>query len=355
LAPPRAAQSSVARRAKHLRGGDFIFVYLIAETAHVFPDHCSRRSEHQGETTMTLIAIHRRLYFSAALLAANFAGPAFAGPCDETTEWAAQACDKKAESDQLIALGKCENSSSASERDACITKADHKHVNDRFLCAEQRQARRKVCQALGQAPYDPNIHPANFVKEITNPYFPLQPGTTFTYRGEDAIIKMQVLNRTKTILGVDCVVVRDTKFVDGEVEEDTLDYFAQDKQGNVWYFGETTAEYVSGQPVSTAGSWIAGKDGAKPGIIMPASPSLGKTYRQEFLLGEAEDIARIEERGVRVKVPFGAFDNALKTFDFTPLEPEVREHKFYVRGVGLVLTIDRVTGEREELVSIEKD
>ena len=294
--------------------------------------------------------------FAAGLFAAALAGSAaFAGACDTTTERASQACLQKADADHRLTLGKCANSSGASEREACITKADRKRVAAQNLCEDQEQARRKVCQALGQAPYDPNIHPANFVKEITNPYFPLQPGTTFTYRSEDdAIVIVQVTNRTKKIIGVDCVVVRDTKFVDGEVEEDTLDYFAQDKEGNVWYFGESTAEYVSGQPVSTAGSWIAGKDGAKPGIIMPASPTIGKTYRQEFLLGEAEDIARIEERGVRVKVPYGTFDNALKTFDFTPLEPEVKENKYYVRGVGLVLTIDRVTGEREELVSIEK-
>ena len=296
------------------------------------------------------------LAFAAGLFAAALAGSAaFAGACDNTTEIASQACLQKADADHRLTLGKCANSSGAGEREACIARADRKRAAARNLCEDQAQARRKVCQALGQAPYDPDIHPANFVKEITNPYFPLRPGTTFTYRGEDAIIKMQVTNKTKTIMGVDCVVVRDTKFVDGKVEEDTLDYFAQDKQGNVWYFGETTAEYISGQPVSTAGSWIAGQDGAKPGVIMPASPTIGKTYRQEFLLGEAEDIARIEERGVRVKVPYGSFENALKTFDFTPLEPEVKENKFYVRGVGLVLSLDRVTGEREELVSIERE
>jgi len=294
--------------------------------------------------------------FAVSLFAAVFAGSAaLAGACDTTTVFALQACFQKTSADYLLELGKCENASAGSERDACIAKADRRSMAANDLCQDQEQARKKVCQALGQAPYDPAIHPANFVKEVTNPYFPLRPGTTFTYRGEDAIVTVQVTNKTKTILGVDCVVVRDTKFVDGKVEEDTLDYFAQDKQGNVWYFGETTAEYISGQPVSTAGSWIAGQDGAKPGVIMPASPTIGKTYRQEFLLGEAEDIARIEERGVRVKVPYGSFENALKTFDFTPLEPEVKENKFYVRGVGLVLSLDRVTGEREELVSIERE
>ncbi len=142
----------------------------------------------------------------------------------------------------------------------------------------------------------------------------------------------------------------------GEVEEDTLDYFAQDKDGNVWYFGETTAEYVNGQPVSTAGSWIAGK-GRRQARHHHARrrPSSAKPIARNFCWARRRTLARIEERGVRVKVPYGTFDNALKTFDFTPLEPEVKENKYYVRGVGLVLSIDRVTGEREELVSIEKD
>jgi hypothetical protein len=305
---------------------------------------------------MTALNIKRlAIHLAAGLLAGALAGSAaLAGACDATTQRASEACMQQTEANHDLALGKCANVKAA-EREACIRGAARRRAAALNLCGDQADARAKVCQALGQRPYDPDINPANFVTEITNPYFPLKPGTTFTYRAEDAEVRVQVTHRTRKIMGVTCVVVRDTKTVDGELEEDTFDYFAQDKQGNVWYFGEDTAEYVNGFPVSTAGAWIAGKNGAQPGIIMPAVPNIGKTYRQEFLLGEAEDLARVEERGVRVSVPFGTFDNALKTFDFTPLEPEVKEHKFYVRGIGLVLTIDRVTGEREELVSVETE
>lgn len=165
---------------------------------------------------------------------------------------------------------------------------------------------------------------------------------------------MTVTHRTVTILGVRCVVVRDTAVEDGEVQEDTEDYYAQDRAGNVWYFGEATAAFEGGVPVSNAGAWIAGVAGAKPGIIMPAMPRPGLTYRQEFALGAAEDVGRVEALGQGVRVPFGRFSNALQTFEFTPLEPEVKENKFYVPGVGQVLAVDLETGAREELVSIKR-
>jgi hypothetical protein len=163
-----------------------------------------------------------------------------------------------------------------------------------------------------------------------------------------------VLKRTVVVQGVRCVVVRDTNIVDGALEEDTFDYYAQDRAGNVWYFGEASTDYEGGAAISTEGSWLAGVDGAKPGIVMPAKPRLGSTYRQEFALGDAEDLARVESQGVRVHLPGKRIGKALQTFDFTPLEPEAREHKYYVRGIGQVLTIDLVTGERTRLVSVER-
>jgi len=290
-----------------------------------------------------------------AMLAVAFSGSAaWAGACDRTTASASTACMRQAEGGYHIGLGVCANLDT-SEQEQCAARAKHRLSAARNDCQEQVKARSKVCQALGQGRYDPVIRPSDFVAEITNPYFPLKPGTTFTYKGKDSLVVVRVTSRTKQILGVTCVVVQDTNLVDGKIEEDTFDYFAQDRHGNVWYFGEATAEYKNGIPVSTHGSWIAGKNGAKPGIVMPASRKLGVTYRQEFLLGEAEDLARIEEHGAHVSVPYGNFNNALKTFDFTPLEPELRENKYYVPGVGLVLTVDRVTGEREELISIEHD
>ena len=277
---------------------------------------------------------------------------AVAGACDRTTAAAAQACAKGAVADYDVAQGACANFNDAGARDRCLRQAatDFRDATD--LCGEQRQARAGVCRALGQAPYDPTIRPAEFTTNITNPYFPLRPGRTFVYRAPHSVVTVRVTNQTIKIQGVTCRVVRDTNLVDGKVAEDTFDYYAQDRQGNVWYFGESTAEFEHGIPVSVEGSFKAGIDNAKAGIIMLANPRPGTTYRQEFSLTVAEDLARVEALGVRVKVPYGSFDNALRTFEFTPLEPDAKERKFYVPGVGQVLTIDLETGEREELVRV---
>lgn len=307
---------------------------------------------------MLIVAANIRLMtlFVVGLPFVSFTGSAaFAGACDRTTASAAAACKVNAEGSYLLGLGVCENFSDAEQKEKCINKARNVRAAGRDDCDAQDKARANLCNALGQAPYDPVIRPSDFVPAITNRYFPLTPGSTFTYRGGDALVTVVVTRQTKKILGVTCVVVRDTKTINGKIEEDTLDYFAQDRHGNVWYFGETTAEYKNGSPVSTSGSWIAGKDGAKPGIIMPASAKVGATHRQEFALGEAEDASRIQKRDASVSVPYGTFSNAIKTYDFTPLEPEVRENKYYVSGVGLVLSVDLVTGEREELISIETE
>lgn len=199
-----------------------------------------------------------------------------------------------------------------------------------------------------------NIRQADFVRRIDNPYFSLKPGTTFVYKGPETVGRVTVTRRTKEILGVRTVVVKDIERIDGEIAEKTFDWYAQDKQGNVWYFGEKTAEYENGVPVTTAGSWKAGVAGAKPGIVMQAKPRVGQTYRQEFAPGVAEDAARVVSLNARANVPFGRFRGVLKTFDFTPLEPDVKENKYYAPGVGQVLAVDLETGEREELVRIER-
>ncbi len=209
-----------------------------------------------------------------------------------------------------------------------------------------------------ESSYAPEIDPANFVARIDNRYFPLQPGTTFRYEGtsedEQERNDVTVTAETKTILGVRCVVVHDTVMVAGELVEDTLDWYAQDKDGNVWYFGEDSKSYEDGKVVSTEGSWEAGVDGAQPGIIMPAEPKVGDEYRQEYLAGEAEDMAAVLDLGGSVTVSYGTFDNVLVTKEWTPLEPDVVEHKTFAPGVGMILA-ESVQGEHErlELVDIE--
>ena len=194
------------------------------------------------------------------------------------------------------------------------------------------------------------------MRDVTNPFFPLAPGTVFTYRSVTAdgteIDRVEVTHDRKLILGVSCVVVHDVSHVDGALTEDTKDYFAQDKHGNVWYFGELSQQFEDGELVAIDGSFQAGRDGAKPGIIMQAAPRVGETYRQEFALAEAEDAGTVLDLHANATVPFGSFLNCLRTRDFSPLEPDVEENKFYAPGIGSVLEIDLSTGDRLELISV---
>lgn len=189
----------------------------------------------------------------------------------------------------------------------------------------------------------PVFDPANFTSSvIDNPYMPLQPGTTLVYKTESTgeVVNFEVTRQTKVIDGVTCVVVHDTSRVDGDLEEDTLDYLAQDKFGNVWYFGEDTKTLEDGKVVSTEGSWRAGVDGAAPGFIMEADPHVGDDYDQEIAPGVAEDHARVVSLAEVVDTPYASSDMALETDETTALEPGVLEHKFYIAGVGLVSTTD---------------
>lgn len=204
----------------------------------------------------------------------------------------------------------------------------------------------------------PQIDPDNFVSEVTNPYFPLEPGTTFVYEGESEGVPTRevvyVTNETKVILGVTTTVVYVQSFEDGILIEETFDWYAQDIDGNVWYFGEDTKELdESGNVISTEGSWQAGVDGAEPGIIMLADPKKGKRYQQENAPDVAEDMAQVRRLNASVCVPYGCFDNVLVTKEWTPLERGVVENKYYAKGVGFILSIMVKGGEeRLELVSI---
>jgi len=200
--------------------------------------------------------------------------------------------------------------------------------------------------------YNPVIEPGAFVAAVDNPLYPLIPGTVFTYGADAETVVVTVTADTKEILGVTCTVVHDVASEDGEVIENTYDWFAQDTAGSVWYFGEYTEELVDGEVVDTAGSWEAGVDGAKPGIIIPAQPVVGMEYRQEYYACEAEDMGEILALDASATVPFGTFTGCLKTRDFTPLEPDVNENKYYAPGVGLVLAANANGSGREELVSI---
>ncbi|MGH2756950.1 MAG: hypothetical protein ACRDI3_04090, partial [Actinomycetota bacterium] len=207
------------------------------------------------------------------------------------------------------------------------------------------------------SPYRPHIDPADFVATIDNPYLPFEPGTTLFYEGtsegEKETDEVFVTHETKEILGVTCVVVRDIVRADGEITEKTFDWYAQDRFGNVWYFGEDSHEYENGKPINAAGSWEAGVDGALPGIVMLGDPQVGDRYRQEYYAGKAEDLGGILKLDASVTVPYGSFDSVLVTKDSTPLEPNVLEHKYYAPGVGLVME-QSMRGPKEafELVAV---
>ncbi len=199
--------------------------------------------------------------------------------------------------------------------------------------------------------YAPKIDPANFVAKIDNRYLPFKPGTTFHYEGVRGTTPQTddevVTHQTKRILGVRATVVRDTVSEHGRAVERTDDWYAQDKQGNVWYMGEDSFELQHGRFVKASDSWKSGVNGAKPGIIMPAHPRRGDAYRQEYYPpGKALDEARVLRLTGTLTVPFGAFAKLLVTSERSPLEPQT-EQKFYAPGVGEIA--ERVVkGHHEE-------
>ncbi|MEW6035087.1 MAG: PepSY domain-containing protein [Candidatus Micrarchaeota archaeon] len=208
------------------------------------------------------------------------------------------------------------------------------------------------------ATYSPLITPADFTANVTNKYFSLTPRKKMVYEGETQDgterIEVYVMNATKTVQGVETIVVWDRVWLDGELVEDTLDWYAQDKEGNVWYFGEETKELAGGMVVSTAGSWEAGVDGAKPGIIMKAAPVPGDSYRQEYFAGEAEDMADVLSVSESVSVPYGSFTGCLKTYDWTPLDLSAKEHKYYCAGPGgVAMEVVLEDNETTRLISVE--
>ncbi len=203
------------------------------------------------------------------------------------------------------------------------------------------------------------LNPADFTTRIDNPWWPMRPGSRWVYRetapdGTRQRVVVTVTRRTRLIAnGVTARVVRDVVTEHGEPVEVTDDWYAQDRAGNVWYLGEATTEYENGTPVSTEGSFEAGVDGAHAGVIMPARPRPGLSYRQEYRAGEAEDRAVVVSLRERVEVPFGHFGpgRVLMTRDLDALRPRVQELKLYARGVGPVLAIGVSGGsDREELV-----
>jgi hypothetical protein len=207
---------------------------------------------------------------------------------------------------------------------------------------------------------NPSFVPSNFVSRIDNQWFPLTPGTVYVYTGvKDGKPSRDVVTVThtrKTIAAVAATEVKDELYVEGRLEERTTDWYAQDRQGNVWYLGESTAELDKvGRVTSREGTWLTGRDGAQAGIYMPAHPAVGSSGRQEYLKGHAEDHFRVVSLDAAASSPYVSTAHALLTEEWTPLEPGVLDHKLYVRGIGTVRE-ETVKGgvERNVLVSLRR-
>jgi hypothetical protein len=205
--------------------------------------------------------------------------------------------------------------------------------------------------------YAPVLDPANFVTVIDNPYFPLPVGRELVYTGvKDGQTQTDVVTVTdqkKVILGITTTVVHDKATHDSTVLEETFDYYAQDKQGNVWYLGEDTTQFLPNGKADTSGSFLAGVGGAQPGIIMKSNPQIPDAYRQECFAGEAEDTAWVVATTGSVRVPYGQVRNVLTTLEATQIEPGAYDEKVYGPGVGIV-TEQSLTGPNEfaQLVSV---
>jgi hypothetical protein len=289
--------------------------------------------------------------------------------CSATADAQFVACKSENRNAFFTERAVCINVTGEEKREKCFDESEDARKEGWHFCEEQFDARLGLCGALGEDRYDPRFRPNNFVDPTqigttvkANKYWPLVQGTQWIY--EEAAsgqrITVTVTEKTKLISGVTCVVVNDVVEEDGNVIEDTDDWIAQDKKGNVWYCGEEVKDYESFEGddpenpelVAIDGSFKVGRDGARPGILMYAKPEVGQTYRQEFSPGNAEDAAEVIAIDGKERVPgFACNKRCLVTRDFSPLDPGVEENKFYKPGVGLILEIGVGTTERVELVS----
>jgi len=301
--------------------------------------------------------------------------------CSATATALFKACKASVTDDSFVKKAICVNISDATERAECVAELRSERTEGNKLCQEQRDGRRDACNSLGEGRYDPDFDPALFdnPKNPThpNPYFPMTVGNRWEYRGGNEVNTVEVVNETKLISGVTCLVFRDQVFKDGDLAEDTDDWFCQAKDGNVWYFGEEVKDFDSfdgddprkPELVKIDGSFKAGRDGDKPGIIFQASPTVGQTYLEEFSLGNAEDVTEVLSTtytfGTNAEldqfVPqqlaerFCSAGDCVVTKNFSLLEPGDFARKYYARGIGVFLEVKPDTGIDVQLVNCSFD
>ena len=277
--------------------------------------------------------------------------------CGKTTSQLLKACRFEARDDATVESAVCLNVRDRFASETCLQAARTARTEALARCVEIKQARNDVCAKLGTGPYDPVIDPANFVAGINNRYTPFPPGAFRVYEKKTAAglerIRVEVLPETRVIQGVTVTTLRDTVFRNGVLIEDTKDWLAQDRQGNVWYMGEIVQNFEEGLLANLNGSFEAGKNSAKAGYWSTAFPQVGDFYRQEWSLNNAEDVVEVVSLDARdTTVPFSQYATGpiLKVRATTPLSPSEVEFKYYVPGVGFALEVKPATGERLELV-----
>ena len=302
--------------------------------------------------------------------------------CSETAATLFTACGLQAEADEAVADAVCLNTIDPNERQRCSDDATAARAEADQLCAGQRDTRLYACLSLGEGRYDPEIEPVMFESKtanlaVRNPYFPLQVGNRWKYTGGIEVNTVEVTKETKSIDGVTCLVVRDLVYSRGVLSEATDDWYGQNKDGTVWYFGEETKDYeifkgdnpVRPELVDIGGSFKAGRNGDKPGIIFLASPKVGDSYVEEASLANAEDVTDIlsttyaygRDPDLDTLVPrklaelFCAAGDCVVTRNYSLLEPGIFDRKYYARGIGVFLETVPATGEVNRLVDCSFD
>jgi hypothetical protein len=321
---------------------------------------------------------------AAALGCALAAAPALAKgrTCSATASAQYGACKSEVKDDFLTRRAVCLNLPEPAARDACLDAAGEERRDGSDECREQLDARRDLCDRLGEEPYAPSFAPADFDGDFgnptqPNPHFPLGIGHSWDYAGGDEAIHVEVLDESKLIEGVTCIVVRDRVEVAGVVVEDTDDWFGQRKDGTVDYCGEVSQSFelfpgddpAEPELVELEGSWKAFRDGALPGTLFPGAPAVGQVYRQEWSPGTAEDAAEVLSTSygfggsadLDALVPQAlaellcAAQDCVVTKEFTPLEPDGLERKYYAPGIGLFLEVSPEGGDVVQLVDCSFD
>ncbi len=298
--------------------------------------------------------------------------------CNASAQSLFLACGFDTREAYLNTLARCSNTNDVDAAQECVAEAGDEIIEANESCTEIFEARREVCDkvddqihdvAFGEGFTNSFVNPLDIgASVIPNPWLPLSQGNRWVYEasglddeGEEVeeTVVVTVTNRVKIIEGIRCLVVNDVVTSDGEVVEDTDDWFAQDNQGNVWYCGEIARNmetFEGDDPqipelIDLEGSWKSGRDKAKAGMLLPFAPVVGQTIRQESLLGDAEDIIDVESiEGTETAAAASCTGNCLVTLDYTPLEPGNFENKYYAPGIGLIVETKIESSERLELV-----